>query len=147
MPCDDITEYVEVVLSQSETLQSYSLTKGTCGGPIGEAGVLADHLAGMSVTDIIASDSERFDNLINSSRKSQQFILYKHLFALKSVLQAYSGEASGGVDDSCNLIGIEHDEETITIKAWIKIDGLTEDIKACGKKCGRAPKKSQAKSV
>lgn len=147
MPCDDITELVEVILSNKERLQSYSLTKGTCGGAVGEEGLLSDQLVGMSVAEIIESDSRRFDKLFETRIKSRQFLYYKHLFAIKAVLRAYSGEQSAGINDYCNLIGISHDGDSIVIKAWIKIDGLTDDIKSCGKACGRAPKKSQARAV
>lgn len=143
MPCSDVTEIVQVVLDADERLKSYSFSKRTCGQGVGVAGLLMDHLRGRSVEELIAYEAEQFLTDYPIPDELEEFLSLKHLFAVQSALEVYTGLASGGPKDLCAAAEIAHDEGEVVIDARIMVDLVTEKIKSCGncKGCGNAKAK------
>lgn len=131
MPCSDVTEEIRVILDDDGRLVSYDLRKRSCGRSIGLSAVLADEVFGREMDYIL---SEQDDILLGekaNARKARKFIALKHLFALRSALAAYKGLDSDFWKNVCTIAGIEYRDGETIIDADIKIDMITENIKAC----------------
>ena len=53
MPCNDVTEQIQVVLDSQERLQSYHFAKRTCGQPIGSDSMLLEQLSGRALDELL----------------------------------------------------------------------------------------------
>ncbi len=140
MPCTDVTEIIEVALDPNDRLKSYSLSKKTCGQPVGQASLLVGWLRGLPVEDILACDADTFLAEHPVKTQLEGFLTLKHLFALQSALQVLAGKEPGGPDDPCAATSVRYAEDELVIRATIRVDMVTDKIKACGhcKGCGKS---------
>lgn len=143
MPCNDITEVIEVVLDENDCVKSYSLSKRTCGQAVGVTDLLLPILKGWSVQRLLACDPEAFFADFPPREPIEEFLGWKHLFALQAALEVLVGKAPGRKDDPCPVASVSHEDGRTTIDARIVIDVLTDRIAACGgcKGCGSRKKK------
>jgi len=135
MPCGDITENIEITLDKDDRLKTYSLNKKTCGGAVGAESFLLDKLENESVTRILEFDLPYTGHHQRPEDHAEEFVALKHLNALKSALQVYTGAASGAVSEPCTIVGVGYDGEDLVISAQIDVDLMTSRIKACAH-CG-----------
>lgn len=63
----------------------------------------------------------------------EEFLYVKHLFSIQSAISAITGESTGRPDDFCVINTISHGDKGIELLAEIKIDLLTDQIKACNR--------------
>jgi hypothetical protein len=132
MPCNDITEIIQVVLDEQDCLKAYTFTKRTCGQGVGVASLLLDQLKGRRVDDILECDAQRFLTDYPVEDELEEFLSLKHLFAVQGALEVLVGRESGGPEDVCAAAEIIYDAGECTIEAEIKVDVLTDKIKSCG---------------
>lgn len=133
MPCDDVTEILELTLDEGDRLARYRLRKRTCGRAVGEEALLAGALSGMTDTAILAIDAEEFANGIASGDDAEYVLCLKHVFALQGGLRALTGRESAGKDDPVRAASITFENGETTLEAVLSVDVLTEKIKSCGK--------------
>lgn len=131
MPCTDITENIRVTLDQDNRIDSYTLSKKTCGGAIGVESLLLDHVGGRSIDDIIGNHELSFLQPSMSEDEIEAYLKLKHFHAIQSVLKVFIGVSPGGKNDSCTIAGIEYGEGLTVIDAEIKIDLLPDKIESC----------------
>jgi hypothetical protein len=126
---------MRVVLDQDDRLKSYRLLKRTCGGAVGAESFLLEKLQGRAVPELLALHADTFcrENIVSTD--IEEFLSLKHFFALKAVLEAFSGYSPAGVDSACTLSGIRYDIDGATIDAEIAVAVVTELISSCGH-CG-----------
>jgi hypothetical protein len=136
VPCHDVTELISLELDVDERLASYSLTKGTCSGGVGEAALLLDLVKGRSLDEILTGDGELFDPETPFKSTVKEFLHYKHLVALRAALAALVGQESPYRDRVCELDQIDYGPDGVKIFGRIRVDLLTEEIKACGRCAG-----------
>ena len=143
MPCNDITETIQVVLDEDGCLADYALAKRTCGQAVGVANLLLPLLRGQSVDELLACTPEGLFAEHPPRESIEEFLGLKHLFALQSALEVLTGKAPGRKDDPCPVAAVSFEDGQTVIDAQILIDALTDKIKSCGgcKGCGNREKK------
>ncbi|MDP7040304.1 MAG: hypothetical protein QGI45_14185 [Myxococcota bacterium] len=143
MPCDDITEWVEVELNASDCLKNYSLNKRTCGAEIGNQSFLLKLFAGQSVNQILEKEPIVLLEEVDIENETDEFFALKHLFALQETLSSFIGITSSAPEASCAIAQVDYSDEQTHISAALSIVALTEKIKSCGAcgSCGKNKKR------
>ena len=131
MPCDDVTEIIEIRLDSADELLSYRLNKLTCGTEIGADSLLIGKLRGKKVDEILAIDPGAFCDEINPSDEIGEFLLLKHLFALQSTLKTLTGGCPAGPGQQCAVAEIRCEEDEINLIGHIAVDIVTDEIRSC----------------
>lgn len=142
MPCNDITELIEVVLDPQDRLKNYTFRKRTCGQGVGAGDLLMGAIGGMSAEDLLAITPEHFLETWPVDDPLEEFLGLKHLIAVQSALEVLLGRASGGPGEMCAAAEIACEGEDTVITARISVDLMTDKIKSCGgcKGCGTSRK-------
>lgn len=135
MPCNDITENIEIILDKNDRLKSYCLTKNTCGEAVGVESLLLDSLRGKSIDYLLDADDFVNHREHRPENHPEEFLKLKHIMALKSALSVYVGNLSGGRDNTCTIASVGYDNGNTIIDAQIDVLLMTEHIKACAH-CG-----------
>jgi len=133
MPCDDITETIELRLNGDDELVAYRLNKRTCGAEIGAESLLLPRFVGWTAQDVLAFDSHELALLCRDMLEEEEFLYFKHLFALQESLGVLLGKQSGVPSDTCALASVLADEDGVTFRGVISVDGVVRKIKACGR--------------
>jgi len=132
MPCEDLSEYVEVELDELERLVGYRLSKISCGKDVEAESLLLESFVGASITDLLSVTSERFLAELQVSNRVEEFLSLKHLFALQGALAAYVGDAAAGPDASFAVSTIAFTEEGVVIRGELAVDVVTDKVRAYG---------------
>lgn len=136
MPCKDVTEIISLQLDSEERLISYSLTKGTCSGGVGEASLLGNLVIFRSSSELLNRPVEELLRDVSFKNDIEEFLHWKHLVALQSALAAMCGEESPSRRRVCELDEILYGPEGTTLSGRIRVDILTDEIKSCGRCVG-----------
>lgn len=139
MPCNDVTEIIEVVLDAEDRLREYWLSKRTCGQGVGHRSLLLDWLRDREAEELLNYDAKAFLADYSIRTPLEEFLALKHLFAIQSAIEVLTGRQAGGPDDPCAAARIGVSDAGLTIRALIRVDIITERIRACGncKHCGK----------
>jgi NifU-like protein involved in Fe-S cluster formation len=132
MPCNDVTEVLSITLDPDDRIIHYSLIKETCGGAVGNSSLLRKWVENRSASDVLKAQPEDIMAAIPTRNTTWEFLTLKHLFALQTGLQAFLGEQSASLNDSCVVDTVETTPKGIQFIALIKVDVLTEKIESCG---------------
>lgn len=132
MPCDNVTEIIRLVIDKDDKLISYRLVKKSCGGILGQESMLIDMLKGKTTKNIMAIDPAAFRSSYPAQSDVEEFIAFKHLFAINSALETLTGKQPGGPHSPCVLAEISYDNGNLIAEAEIAVDIVTEQIRACG---------------
>lgn len=145
MPCNDVTELIEVKLDAQDCLADYNFAKRTCGQAVGVASLLIDQLRGWSLAELVSTDAEEFLAEFQFPDETEEFLSLKHFFAIQGALEVLTGKEPGGKDDPFTASEVVHSEDETLIKGLISVELVTEKIKSCGgcKSCGAASDKSK----
>ena len=140
MPCKDVTEVLEVVLDEHDSLKDYRFSKRTCGQGVGSASLLIDQLRGRPMAELLHKTAQEFLTEFPIPDPIEEFLSLKHLFAIQGALEVYSGKESGAKESAFAVAGVEYGEDETRISGRIGVDILTEKIKSCGgcSSCGKA---------
>jgi hypothetical protein len=138
MPCDDVTELLELRADAQDRLLGYRLAKRTCGRAVGSESLIGEILAGMDAAAILAIDAEAFIEEQAPATDVEAFLLLKHLFAVQGALRVLTGEEPGGAGSPCAVACMAYDGDVLVLEAHLAVDVIAERIKACGacKGCG-----------
>ena len=131
MPCNDVTEEIQIIIDKDNKIISYDLKKRTCGRSLGAPAVISNEICGLDMDYILAGDDDVLLGEKANTKHARKFIALKHLFALKSVLAVYRGVESGLKCNPCEIARIDYDDGDVIIDADIKIDLITQEIEAC----------------
>ena len=134
MPCDDVTERLVLTLDAQERIESFSLSKNTCGAPVGNA-LLMVYVGGRPAEDLLNRRLPELVPEVNQARTLDQFLLTKQYHALRCCLEAYLGKAGAGTDDLFTIATLEFGETGTKIEGLLRVDLMVERIPACGH-CG-----------
>jgi len=132
MPCKDVAEILKINLDQDGKLLHYSLSKGTCGGGVGEESLIKRWLVAKPAEDIIDAAAESLIDIYADSRQVESFLLAKHLNAVQRGLAVLLGHEEGAVADPCVVDSINYGPEGIEFVGRIKPSLKPENIKSCG---------------
>ena len=132
MPCNDISERIIVELDPDDRVIRYTLAKETCGAEVGQLSLLLPLVHTSHVDDIIALDSFGLIDAWAGLSPSDEFLYFKHLFALQETLRVYAGHSHGHQGAKVALAKVSHSTHGIYLSGLVDIQGITEDIRACG---------------
>jgi hypothetical protein len=137
MPCNDISELIELRLDAGERLDRFSLQKDSCGAPVGRP-LLAPYLHGRGTEEILSSTLAQLVPESEHTRQLDRFVLAKQLHAVQAALAAYTGRAAAGLDDPFVVERIDYSRDETVIRGLVRVALPTAAIKPCSG-CGSAP--------
>ena len=148
MPCNDVTEVIEVVLDRDDRLKDYRFSKRTCGQGVGAQSLLIDQLGGRPLDELLVMTAEEFLAEYPIDDPVEEFLSLKHLFAVQGALEVLTGKEPGGKDDPFAVAEVAFDNGETVFHGRIYVDLLTEKIASCGgcKGCG-ADKKERSQGT
>jgi hypothetical protein len=141
MPCNDVTEILRLQLDHQDRVTGYSLTKRTCGGIMGKESLLMKWCGSLPATQVRDTTVDQFVAKFPTEDAVIEFVRLKHLLALQKGIAVLVGETSARPDDSIVLESVEYSAEGVELVAHIKVDMVTDEIRACGR-CGSCGSKS-----
>jgi len=100
VPCNDVTELLEVVLDNADHLRDYTFSKRTCGQGVGAASLLIDQLRGRPLDELLNKTAEAYLTEFPIPDELEEFLSLKHLFAIQGALEVYVGREAGGKADA-----------------------------------------------
>ncbi|MBI5265858.1 MAG: hypothetical protein HY851_01370 [candidate division Zixibacteria bacterium] len=136
MPCSDVTEILKLQIDAEDRVVGYSLTKRTCGGALGKEALLLKWCGGLPASQVMGTTVDQFLDKYSSDDPAVEFVRLKHLLALKKGVAALTGEIAARPDDSIAVESIDYGPEGVEMVAHIKVDVMTDEIKACGRCAG-----------
>lgn len=131
MPCNNIVEQIRITLDDQGRLTGYRFIKQTCGQGVGARSLLTEFLLGLSVDELLAIDSDRLLAVCRPEEEISRFLHLKHLFAIQSVLEVYTGRSNGATNSLCTVAEIGDDLGEVVIDADIDVGLVADKIKAC----------------
>ncbi len=144
MPCNDVTEVIEAAFDAHDQLVDYTYNKRTCGQGVGAGNLLIEEIVGRDVDWFLNTDPVGFLAQHPVEEELEEFLQYKHFFALRNAAEVLVGRSAGGPSDACAAAEIACNPDTgqTSIRAVIKVELLTEQIRSCGgcKGCGKNEK-------
>ncbi len=131
MPCNSVTELIQVVLDRDERLKNYQFVKKSCGQGVGQNSLLIDLFRGLTVNELLDIETDRFLAIDPTSDEILEFLRLKHLFAVRATLEVFTGLTPGGKGHACAVADVAYDPNETIIDAEIDVDIITEQIAAC----------------
>ena len=135
MPCNDITDSLRIRITLDERLDKYRLDKLSCGGAVGMGALILPWLKGRPVANILATEVADFLQQNPAEDEIEEFLFIKHFLAIKQGLSVMIGVESGSKADWCVVDSVEYSPEGIVLRARLKVEGMTGEIKACSGGC------------
>ena len=135
MPCKDVAEILKINLDLDGKLIDYSLSKGTCGGGVGEESLIKTWLVAKPAEEIIEAPAESLIDIYADSSDQggvENFLLAKHLNAVQRGLAVLLGNEEGALADPCVVDSINYGPEGIEFVGRIKPRLKPDNIKSCG---------------
>ena len=130
MPCDDMTEVIELRLDQDDRLVDYSLRKRSCGAPAGEESLLLRCLRARLPSEIFALHAADALASVGDCRRSAEMLVHKHLHAVQSALRVYLGAERGARSDSCVVAKVSADADGVRFTGLVSVP-LTGPVPPC----------------
>jgi hypothetical protein len=134
MPCDDVTEYLQLTLDADERIAGFSLTKHTCGAAVGDSALLPQ----VSSLDPAELLKVRLSDVLDETeqlRAADAFLLEKQLVAIQAAMDVYLGHATGSKGSLFTLDRLASHDGRTEISGLLRVDLATEKIRACKNRC------------
>ncbi|MDF1543538.1 MAG: hypothetical protein P1R58_00385 [bacterium] len=135
MPCKDITDQLRLRLGNSNRVERYELTKVTCGGKVGKQRMIQPWLDDLTAEQVLSATPQEFLRFFAVEDELEEYLLLKQFFSVRAGVAILLGQEAGGPEDFCTVEAINHSERGTVLRAHIRIDTITDEIKACGN-CG-----------
>lgn len=132
MPCNDVTDHLKIVLDADDRLQSYILAKRTCGAEVGDYRLIETWAKGKKAEVLLEETPDALFAVHPPKNPTEEFLLLKHLCSLQIGIETLLGYTPGGENDTCRIDKIEYGPEGTECIVSIKLNLVTERIKACG---------------
>jgi len=142
MPCEDQTEYLEVLFDYDDRVDGFQLQKRTCGKEVG-GDLLLPFVKGMFVDDILQKDVRDFIPDYEQLSVTEEFLFFKQFFSLRAACAVFIGERAGSAKEPFVMEELSYDEEHALLKGSIAVDLIHSEIQACGGCRGCAPRKAK----
>ena len=132
MPCSDINERIILELDPDDRVIRYALSKETCGAEIGQTSLLLPMVYTSTLDEVLGLDSFNLSAQWRHLPEDEEFLYFKHLFALQETLRVYIGQRAGHQAETIALARVSHTPHGVTLSARVDIEGITREIRACG---------------
>jgi len=136
MPCKDITDHLRIRLDNNDRVIRYALRKLSCGGAVGNQSMIIDWLENKTAEEVLNANPVELLDLYQVKDEIEEYLLFKHILAVKAGLSILLGRESGAAGDYCQLEAIRSSPQGTEILAHISVEGMTAEIQACGN-CGK----------
>jgi len=120
MPCNDIRDKIELAYNESNMLEAFSMTKKTCGAPVGNALIL-NFLDNVTIDDIARNNIHHFIPNLENARTLDRFLLDKQFNALRSAILSITG-AHGSTKKA------SYSDPSFTVSSMEMIDNVTHVV-------------------
>jgi hypothetical protein len=130
MPCNDVTELLALRVDGEDRLVDYKLLKRSCGRAVGESSLLLEEWRGLSVTELLAFDSDVV--VQEDAAELETFLRLKHFFAVQGALRVLLGDEPGGAMNPVRVAQLAGEGDHLLLTAELAVDVLVEKIEACG---------------
>ena len=133
MPCNDVSEILEIRLDNAERVVDYSLSKQTCGGMVAGRGLIRDWVKGRSIDEIIALSGAQVLSESDNPDATWEYLRLKHLFSIQAALSEFEGKSSSDGDTRfVEMLAVDYGPEGVSLTAKLNVDVISDEIKACG---------------
>ncbi len=133
MPCEDVTESLEIVIDEESLLCDYRLTKRTCGRAVGEQDLILPYLKGKPAEKLAELDVEEFLEGLDIPSDEELVLTLKHFFAVTSGIRVLIGKEPGSALDPVRVAQVNYEDGGYHLEAEVVVDIITEQIASCGK--------------
>ena len=135
MPCKDITDWLRIKVDANDNFEKYIMKKLTCGATVGQRPLIIKWLKGKPAVEIVELTTDQLLDAHPTRNDIDEFLHLKHFLAVRRGLAIMLGHETGTTDDWCTVESIEHSEQGTELVAHLTVDGMTDEIKACGRCC------------
>lgn len=139
MPCNDITDSLKILVSNDDRVINYALRKKTCQGEVGRKSLIKKWLKDKSILEITSCSIDEFVKANPTRNTTWEYLYIKHFLAVQAGLSVLVGLQSGGASDYIKIASVEQTHKGTLLEADISVNGITEEIKACGRCEGCIP--------
>lgn len=136
MPCNNISDVLELTIGSDDKIADYSLTKRSCGGAVPASRTIKTWLSSITIDELLLVNPDQFLNAHPTDDEVLEYLLLKHFFSARAGAAAILGKEPFGAEDFCTIETIEQTSEGLKATALIRIDAVTDEIKSCGRCCG-----------
>jgi len=136
MPCKDITDHLRIRLDANDRITRYALRKLSCGGAVGNQSLIIDWLENKTAEEVLEASPAAILDSHKVTDEIEEYLLLKHFLAIRAGLSIMLGRESGSVENYCKLEAIRCSPQGTEIIAHIAVEGMTDEIQACGR-CGK----------
>lgn len=103
---------------------------------MGKESLLLKWCGGLTVQEVLSTSVDDFCDAYPTDDDLVEFVRLKHLLALQKGLGALMGLHSARPDDAISLESVVYGPLGTEMIATIKVDTVTEEIRACGRCVG-----------
>ena len=136
MPCNDVTEILELRLDADERVIDYTLTKQTCGGSVAGRGLIRDWVKGRDVASILSLAPAQILSESDNPDAAWEYLRLKHLFSIQAALREYAGgDTASERRPFVQILTIDYGSDGARLTARLNVEVITDEIQACGR-CG-----------
>ncbi len=132
MPCRDITDILEIVIDNNDIIKNYTITKRTCGKDLLTKPSINSLIVGKTADEVLDLNVGKIIKQQKPKTVRKEYLIVKHLVAVRSGLAVMLGKSSGSVEDFCTVVKVEQTEDETVFECELSGDGLKEEIKSCG---------------
>lgn len=136
MPCNNISDVLEMTIGDDDRITSYSLTKLSCGGAVPGTRTIKKWLTNITIDELLVVEPDQFLDAHPTDDEVLEYLLLKHFFSARAGAAAILGKEPFGAEDFCTIESISQTPEGLKARASIRIDAITDEIKGCGRCCG-----------
>lgn len=136
MPCNNISDVLELTIGSDDKIVDYSLTKLSCGGAVPASRTIKTWLSNITIDELLEVKPEQFLDAHPTDDEVLEYLLLKHFFSARAGAAAILGKDPFGAEGFCTIETISQTSEGLKARASIKIDAITDEIKSCGRCCG-----------
>lgn len=147
MPCNDITDLLELWLDENDRVEDYALTKKTCGAQVGHQAFLMPLIGGMGLEELARSDYALILPHVETLNDHENFLAFKHFIALRDAAATLIG--SPEPSSAFTLSVAAQEQRGFFARGFVSVSRIEGTIKACGhcRSCGtrkKAPDSGEA---
>ena len=103
---------------------------------MGNQSLISDWLENKTAEEVLDANAAEVLNSHNVTDEIEEYLLLKHFLAVRAGLSIMLGRESGSVENYCKLEAIRYSPNGTEIIAHISVEGMTDEIQACGN-CGK----------
>lgn len=143
MPCDDQTEYLELLLDEEDRVGDFLLRKKTCGRPVG-GNDLQPFVKGLSLEELLETELIHHVPHLRTLELTDEFLMFKQFYSLRAAAAVVLGRAEGGLREPFVMDELICSANQTKVSGFVSVDVISEEIEACGKCRGCVTRKKKS---